>query len=130
MSRKEAKKGKSYREIEVNDSSIASNSQDDDDNSQAEINNLLEHDAILNRYSTSLKSSNPEQSTSADSVLMTISNTSHNSEEQVSQHRPKSQIYSDTLRSAHSTFTGTQKYQRNTQPNSFKPNSNSPKVRA
>lgn len=126
----ELKKARKYCEIEVNDSSInTSNSQDDDDNSQTEINNLLEHDAILNRYSTSLKSSNPEQSTSADSVLMTISNTSQN-EMDDQQIRPKSQIYNnmDTLKSHHSTFTG-QKYQRNSQSTSFKPNSLSPKVR-
>lgn len=126
----ELKKARKYCEIEVNDSSInTSNSQDDDDNSQTEINNLLEHDAILNRYSTSLKSSNPEQSTSADSVLMTISNTSQNDVDD-QQIRPKSQIYNnmDTLKSHHSTFTG-QKYQKNSQSTSFKPNSLSPKVR-
>lgn len=119
-------KVKNYREMDVNDSSIntsTSNSQEDDENSQTEINQLLEHDGILNRFSMSLKNSNPDQSQSADSVIststyardMTSSSASHNSDDC---QRPKSIIY-DNQRPSHSTFFGTNNSKK-LEPSSFR----------
>jgi hypothetical protein len=132
----ETLKVKNYCEIEVNnDSSVnTSNSDEDDTHSQTEINELLAHDAVLNRFSASLKSG--EQSESADSVMsgltytreLTISNTSQNSgsDEHVAQTRPKSHIYSEVV-PKHSTFLAGQKYQtQSMHASSFKPGNYSP----
>jgi len=133
----ETLKVKNYCEIQVNsDSSVnTSNSEEDDNNSQTEINRLLAHEAGLDRFSGSLKSG--EQSQSADSVMssltytreLTISNTSHSSgsDEHLGNTRPKSHIYSEVVPKQHSTFLSGQKYHTQTMnSSSFKPSNYSP----
>lgn len=128
---KEVLKVRNYCEVVANDSSVnTSNSHEDDDHSQTEINQLLKHDAVLNRYSVSLTSSDPTQSQSADSVLssvtytrdLTSSNSSQNSSDECL--RPKSHVYEAGFKKQHSTFL-VQKY-NGASGSSFKPNNYSP----